>query len=93
MKTMVVLTILAAGFLSTPAFAGSHGKSFSYHAPRAAPVRVSGHVTKAGTYIAPSYRTAPNRSKTDNWSSKPNVNPYTGKQGTTDPYKVPTYGH
>jgi hypothetical protein len=92
MKSVIVSTILAAGFLSTLAFAVCHGQSLGYHAPRAAPVRVSGHVTKAGTYIAPSYRTAPNRTKTDNWSSKPNVNPYTGKQGTSDPYKEPPYG-
>ena len=28
-----------------------------------------------------------NSTKADNWSSKPNVNPYTGKAGTVDPYK------
>lgn len=49
-------------------------------------VTVRGHVTKSGTYVPPSVRTAPNSTRLDNWSSKPNVNPYTGKAGTVDPY-------
>jgi len=50
---------------------------------------VKGHVRKDGTYVPPHYRTNPNTTKTDNFSSKPNVNPYTGKQGTVDPYAPP----
>jgi hypothetical protein len=49
-------------------------------------VAVRGHVTRDGVYVAPSVRTAPNSTTTDNWSSKGNVNPYTGKVGTVDPY-------
>ena len=48
---------------------------------------VRGHVTKKGTYVAPSRATNPNRTQRDNYSSKPNVNPYTGKQGTRTPKK------
>jgi len=51
-------------------------------------VHVKAHVTKKGQYVAPHVRTAPNNKRTDNWSSKPNVNPYTGKKGTVDPYRV-----
>lgn len=47
---------------------------------------VRGHIRKDGTYVPPHTRTAPNNTRTDNWSSAPNVNPYTGKQGTVDPY-------
>lgn len=54
---------------------------------RGATIAVKGHITSKGTYVAPSVRTAPNATKTDNWSSKPNVNPYTGKPGTIDPLK------
>jgi hypothetical protein len=57
-------------------------------------VAVRGYVRSDGTYVQPSTRTAPNSTKTDNWSSAPNVNPYTGKAGTVDPYappKVPAY--
>jgi len=35
-----------------------------------------------GTYVAPSYHTAPNDTNTDNWSSAGNTNPLTGSQGT-----------
>jgi len=47
----------------------------------AAPVHVRGTVTKSGTYRQPHVRTAPDRTQRNNWSSKPNVNPYTGKFG------------
>ncbi len=47
-----------------------------------------GYVTKNGTYVAPSYATNPNATKLDNYSTKGNVNPYTGKAGTVDPYKI-----
>jgi hypothetical protein len=50
-------------------------------------VHVGGHVTRSGTYVAPHMRTEPNRTKFDNYSSKPNVNPYTGKAGTVDPFR------
>jgi len=49
-------------------------------------VHVRGYTTKRGTYVMPSMRTSPNRTRTDNWSSRPNVNPYTGRRGTKDPY-------
>lgn len=51
--------------------------------------QVKGHVRKDGTYVPPHYRTAPNSTKTDNYSSKPNTNPYNGKKGTVDPYAPP----
>ena len=48
---------------------------------------VRGYVTKKGTYVAPSRATNPNKTQRDNYSSKPNVNPYNGKQGTREPKK------
>lgn len=50
-------------------------------------VAVRPHVTKKGTYVQPHQRTAPNKTQRDNWSSKPNVNPATGKVGTRTPKK------
>jgi len=38
-------------------------------------------------YVAPSYRTSPNKTKLDNYSTKGNYNPFTGKKGTVNPYK------
>ena len=49
-------------------------------------VHVRGYETKSGTHVEPSMRTAPNSTRTDNWSAKGNVNPYNGKVGTVDPY-------
>ena len=49
--------------------------------------RVRGTVTKKGTYVAPHARTAPNKTQRDNWSSKPNTNPTTGKKGAREPRK------
>lgn len=47
-----------------------------------ASVRVKSYTTKKGTYVAPSYRSSPNKVKYDNYSSKGNYNPYTGKKGS-----------
>lgn len=52
-----------------PALASAHGG-------------VRGYVRKDGTYVAPYQRTAPNGTINDNYSTKGNVNPYTGKAGT-----------
>ena len=46
---------------------------------------VRGHVTKKGAYVAPTRATNPNSTQRDNYSSKPNINPANGKQGTKKP--------
>lgn len=52
-------------------------------------VRVKSYVKpKTGTYIPPHIRSNPNKSKFDNFSTKGNHNPFTGKKGTVDPFKV-----
>ena len=48
----------------------------------ARPVHVRGSVTRRGRYRQPHYRTSPNRTQWDNYSTKGNANPYTGKRGT-----------
>lgn len=58
----------------------------------AAQVRVKGYVKKDGTYVAPHYRSSPNGTTLDNYSTKGNTNPYTGKVGTRDPYPNPYSG-
>jgi hypothetical protein len=47
--------------------------------------RVNGYNKRNGTYIAPYRATNSNRTQSDNWSSIPNTNPYTGKRGTKTP--------
>ncbi len=48
--------------------------------------RVRGYTKKSGTYVAPHRKTNPDRSKLNNWSTKENYNPYTGKKGLKDPF-------
>ncbi|MDH7640453.1 hypothetical protein [Sphingomonas oryzagri] len=49
---------------------------------------VRGYTRSDGTYVAPHMQTNPNGNAFDNWSSRPNVNPYTGREGTVDPYSA-----
>lgn len=59
-------------FISTQAFAKD--------------IMVQGYYRSNGTYVAPHHRSAPNNTKYDNYSSQGNINPYTGQQGTVNPY-------
>ena len=52
-----------------------------------AQTRVDGHIRKDGAYVPPHYRTNPDNSLQNNWSTRGNTNPYTGRQGTVDPYR------
>jgi len=45
-------------------------------------VRVRGYYRKDGTYVRPHYRSKPDGNFNNNWSTKGNTNPYTGKKGT-----------
>ena len=45
-------------------------------------VFVKGYYRDNGTYVQPYYRTSPNNTVMDNWSTFPNVNPYTGEIGS-----------
>jgi hypothetical protein len=44
------------------------------------------YTTNRGTYVVPHYQPNPNGTKLDNWSTKGNVNPFTGQPGTKNPY-------
>lgn len=50
-----------------------------------ADVYVPGYTRNDGTYVQPHYRSSPDSSYNNNWSVSPNVNPYTGQQGTLSP--------
>ena len=55
-------------------------------ASASAQVHVKGYTRSNGTYVAPYVRTAPDHSIYNNYSTVPNVNPYTGRAGTVNPY-------
>lgn len=50
--------------------------------PAAAQTHVDGYFRNNGTYVAPHYRSSPDSSRTNNYSTYGNVNPYTGNVGT-----------
>lgn len=47
---------------------------------------VQGYTKKDGTYVAPHMQTNPNATRADNYSTRGNVNPYTGESGTKPLY-------
>ena len=71
----LVLAIVAATFIAPAVSAQTH---------------VNGYVKRDGTYVAPYYRSSPNSTPYDNYSTKGNVNPYTGQAGTRNPYPSTT---
>jgi hypothetical protein len=77
MKKMYFTCIAAILAFSVPAFSRD--------------VSVKGHYRSNGTYVEPYTRTAPDSSTYNNYSTKGNTNPYTGKEGTVDPYKPKSY--
>lgn len=64
---------------------GSAASAQAYHS-------VKGYTRSDGTYVAPHYQTNPNSTSSDNWSTRGNTNPFTGKAGTVDPYGSSSYG-
>lgn len=77
MKKLLLVAVLFVGLLS-----------FSTSA-EARTTRVRGYYKPStGRYVVPHYKTTPNRSKFDNFSTKGNYNPYTGKKGYSSPYKT-----
>lgn len=61
------------------ALAATGASAQGYHSVR-------GYERSDGTYVQPHEQTNPNSTRTDNWSSQGNVNPFTGQAGTRDPY-------
>ncbi len=43
-----------------------------------------------GTYVQGHYQTSPDSNIYNNYSTRGNVNPYTGKEGTVNPYAIPS---
>lgn len=89
---LLVAAVLCIGGMSAPAHAkgggggrssGIHGSAHSYSSGSSGGSHsVSGYTKSNGTYVAPSHAKNPNDTKSDNWSTKGNVNPYTGKEGS-----------
>lgn len=72
--------LLAASLIAIALCAGPDINSFFPKRAEDA-THVKGHFKKNGTFVAPHARSKANKSKRDNWSTKGNFNPFTGKQG------------
>lgn len=68
----LLLTVLAGSLLGSVGFA---------HADQ----RVGGYRSKSGKYVSSYKRTSKDYTQRNNYSSKGNHNPYTGKKGTKTP--------
>lgn len=68
--TLSLLLLIFGVFLVFADVIGARTRARGYYKPR------------SGTYVQPYYRSSPNRSRLDNWGTKGNLNPYTGKKGT-----------
>ncbi len=68
-KMKKLILVLAMAFVSVMSFSQN-------------PQYVSGYYKSNGTYVKGYYRTEANNTVIDNWSTKGNVNPYTGEIGT-----------
>lgn len=76
MKKIIFALVLSLGLLTS--FASVEARTVSvksYYKP------------STETFVSPSYRTSPNKTKLDNYSTKGNYNPYSGKSGTVNPYR------
>ena len=73
MKSILLFTALLAFLSGSVQARGDHA--------------VRGHVTKKGTYVAPTRATNPNSTQRDNYTSKPNINPANGKPGAKEPVR------
>jgi hypothetical protein len=67
------MLVLGAIFVSSPDV-----NAYSY--------QVDGYYRSNGTYVQPHYRTSPDSTVYNNYSTKGNYNPYTGNYGTRNPY-------
>jgi len=71
--------IVAISLVLTFAFtAVSTAEAYSY--------RVRGYTRSSGTYVQPYYKTSPNYTRWDNYSTRGNYNPYSGRYGTRNPW-------
>ncbi len=80
MKILLLLCLSLS--LAFSAFAADGYKPATGTGSKSGSTSVGGYTTKNGTYVSPHQRSTPDSNPKNNWSTKGNVNPYTGKKGT-----------
>lgn len=84
---IIVLALVASSALAKGGggghYGGHHSQMPSYGTgAKSTHEHVSGYAKRDGTYVAPHERSTADHSKNNNWDTKGNTNPYTGKDGT-----------
>lgn len=77
MRTLIIAAaalVITAGIASAQAPYGTGSNPYGHP--------VQGYTNNNGTYVQPHYQSNPNATRQDNWSTRGNVNPYTGQPGT-----------
>ena len=79
LRGKIIISLLAAVAAASALPALAQGQQY-----------VSPYVRQNGTFVQGHMQTMPNSTRADNWSTRGNVNPYTGQAGTRDPNPAPT---
>lgn len=92
----VVAVALALCLPSACLARGGHGHGGSHHSSHSSRTylpksssdgRTSGYTKRNGTHVQSYMHTAPDHTRSNNFSTSGNVNPYTGKRGSKSPDK------
>lgn len=78
----MALTLSGNAFARGSSFGGHSSQKSSYSNGSRSDHAISGYTRSNGTYVRPSHATNPDFTRNNNYSTKGNVNPYTGKFGT-----------
>lgn len=71
--SILLVVVVVTGFLPVSTQAAVRVKSY--------------YKSSTGRYVMPYRRSSPNRTRLDNWSTKGNINPYTGRKGTINLFR------
>ena len=78
--TLAILTLAAVSLLPDEMYAS--GPSYKGTGSKPSSSYVSSYRRSNGTYVPAHHRSTADHSFHNNWSTKPNSNPYTGSRGT-----------
>ena len=88
MKKIIITSLFIT--MASSAYASGYSNSNSstpyYNNSNNSSVDVSGYTRSNGSYVNSYERSSPDNTTSNNWSTKGNINPYTGQEGTKNGY-------
>ena len=83
MRVLFAVSVLMTAFSVNVFAKGNHsGMSGPGTGAKSSSTHVQGHTRHDGTYVSPHQRTTPDHNFNNNFGTKGNTNPYTGKDGS-----------